>query len=59
LIIAGYEVPHTHLHVVPTNHLSELSFANAAASVDRGDLERAANAIIAALGELGYQSSNN
>jgi len=59
LIIAGYEVPHTHLHVVPTNHLSELSFANAAPSVDRNDLERAANAIIAALGELGYQSSNN
>lgn len=59
LIIAGYEVPHTHLHVVPTNHLSELSFANAASSVDRDDLERAARSIVAALSDLGIHPSNN
>ncbi|MEM9745324.1 MAG: HIT family protein [Actinomycetota bacterium] len=45
LIIAGYEVPHTHIHVVPTNSMGELSFANAAASVDRDDLESWATAI--------------
>ena len=45
MIIAGYEVPHTHIHVVPTNAMSELSFANAAASVDRDDLEAWADAI--------------
>lgn len=45
VIIAGYEVPHTHLHVIPTNSMAELSFANAAASVDPADLERAAAAI--------------
>ena len=45
LIIAGYEVPHAHLHLVPTSHMGELSFANAAASVDRDDLEAAAAAI--------------
>jgi len=45
LIIAGYEVPHTHIHVLPTNQMSDLSFSNAAASVDRDDLERAADAI--------------
>ena len=39
MIIAGYEVPHTHIHVLPTNDMSQLSFANAAASVDREDLE--------------------
>lgn len=39
VIIAGYEVPHAHIHVVPTNEMSELSFANAAASVDRADLD--------------------
>ncbi len=33
VIIAGYEVPHTHIHVVPTSSMSELSFANAARSV--------------------------
>lgn len=59
LIIAGYEVPHTHLHVVPTNHLAELSFANAATSVDRDELERAGTAIVAALGQMGYTPSNN
>lgn len=45
VILAGYEVPHTHVHVVPTNSMSELSFANAAASADRDELERAADAI--------------
>ena len=45
MIIAGYEVPHTHLHLVPTNDMSELSFANAAASVERDDLEAWADAI--------------
>ena len=49
VIIAGYEVPHTHIHVVPTNDMSELSFANAAASVDRDDLQAWANAIRAEL----------
>jgi len=49
LVIAGYEVPHTHIHVVPTNDMSELSFANAAASVDRADLDAAADALRSAL----------
>jgi len=51
LIIAGYEVPHTHLHVIPTRHMGHLNFANAAASVSPDDLRAAADAIIAALGE--------
>lgn len=54
VIIAGYEVPHTHIHVVPTNDMAELSFANAAASVDRDDLESAASAIRAALMAAGH-----
>lgn len=29
MIIAGFEVPHTHLHVVPVNEMNDLSFANA------------------------------
>ena len=49
VIIAGYEVPHTHVHSIPTNDMSELSFANAAASVDRDDLEAWAAAIRAEL----------
>ena len=49
VIVAGYEVPHTHVHVIPTVSMAQLSFANAAASVDRADLEAAAAAIRAAL----------
>jgi histidine triad (HIT) family protein len=49
MIIAGYEVPHAHIHLVPTNEMSELSFANAAASVERDDLESWATAIRTAL----------
>ena len=49
LMVAGYEVPHAHIHVVPTNDMSELSFANAAASVERTDLEAWAAAITAQL----------
>ena len=45
LIVAGYEVPHTHVHVIPTSSMAQLSFANAAASVDRADLETWAEAI--------------
>ena len=45
VIIAGYEVPHTHVHVIPTRSMAHLSFANAARCVDRDDLEAAAEAI--------------
>ena len=49
MIIAGYEVPHTHIHVIPTSNMGQLSFANAAAHVDPADLEAAAAAIRAHL----------
>ncbi len=58
VIIAGYEVPHTHIHVVPTNDMSELSFANAAASVERSELEAAAGAIRDALRALGHEPAD-
>ena len=49
LIIAGYEVNHCHIHLVPTNNMGQLSFANAAASVERTTLELNAERIISAL----------
>ena len=49
LIVAGYEVPHCHIHVIPTNSLADLSFANAAASVERSTLDEHARRILAAL----------
>ncbi len=49
MIVAGYEVPHAHIHLVPTVHMGQLDFANAAASADRDDLEASAAAIRAHL----------
>ena len=45
LIIAGFEVPHAHIHVIPTNSMSDLDFANAAASITPDELEAAAQAM--------------
>ncbi|MGI9645895.1 MAG: HIT family protein [Ilumatobacteraceae bacterium] len=49
VIIAGYEVPHAHIHVIPTDNMSQFDFANAAPSVDRDELEAHAARISAAL----------
>jgi len=49
VIIAGYEVPHAHIHVIPTENMGQLSFENAASSVDLQELESAAAAIRAAM----------
>lgn len=49
LIIAGYEVPHAHIHLIPTTSMAQMSFANAATSADPLALEAAAGRIRAAL----------
>jgi histidine triad (HIT) family protein len=53
VIVAGYEVPHTHIHVIPTSSMAQLSFANAAASVDRDELESWAESIRSSLRDAG------
>ena len=53
LMIAGFEVPHLHLHVIPTQEMADLDFANAAASVDPDELQRAADAIKTELRAVG------
>jgi histidine triad (HIT) family protein len=53
LLIAGLEVPHTHLHLIPMASESDLHLANAKASVSPEELERNASAIRAALVEQG------
>ncbi|MCY4037590.1 MAG: hypothetical protein OXF64_09095, partial [bacterium] len=49
LVIAGHEVPHTHLHVIPMFGIVDLSFANAQASVPPQELARAAELLRAHL----------
>lgn len=53
LMIAGLEVPHAHIHVVPIDGVHDLDFANADSSASREDIESAAARIRAALRESG------
>ncbi len=48
LMVAGLEVPHAHLHLIPINAVTDLSFANAAPA-DDGELADLAGQIRAAL----------
>ena len=52
LIIAGMEVPHTHLHVIPIASEADLHFENARPLPDE-EMDAAAEAIRRALEELG------
>jgi histidine triad (HIT) family protein len=53
LMIAGLEVPHAHIHLVPIDGVHDLDFANADESASRDDIEEAADRIRAALGTSG------
>jgi histidine triad (HIT) family protein len=50
LMIAGLEVPHVHLHVVPIRGVHDLDFANADQHPDPDELDRAARSLREALG---------
>jgi histidine triad (HIT) family protein len=50
MMIAGLEVPHLHIHVIPIGSEADLSFANADPSPDPAALDAAAQAIRDALG---------
>ena len=52
LMLAGLEVPHTHLHVVPIDGVHDLDFANADPDPEPSALEAAAERIRAALRDL-------
>ena len=49
MIIAGYEINHCHIHLIPTQNIGQFNFANAAATVERDVLEQQASKIINAL----------
>lgn len=54
LMIAGLEVPHVHLHVVPINGVHDLDFANAERDPDTDVLDRAQGSILDALRAAGH-----
>lgn len=49
LLIAGYEINHCHIHLVPTVEMRQLDFKNAASSVSRETLQSNAERILGAL----------
>ena len=49
LMIAGLEVPHVHVHLVPIDGVHDLDFANAETDPDPAELDAAADTIRAAL----------
>ena len=54
IVIAGFEVPHTHLHVIPINGMQDLDFTRAATTVDQSLLSAAAVDLTNALIENGH-----
>ena len=53
LVVAGLEVPHTHLHVLPIRSEADIDFSRADAGVDPAELDRVADALRRALGSKG------
>lgn len=54
LMIAGFEVPHVHIHVLPMFGIRDLDFANAEAAPAPGTLETAAERLRGALRRAGH-----
>lgn len=54
MIIAGMEVPHTHLHVIPIETERDLDFARADGSASAEALDDAADRLRAALAAAGH-----
>ncbi|MEK6439762.1 HIT family protein [Pseudonocardia sp. T1-2H] len=53
-LVAGFEVPHLHLHVFPAWDMAAFDFANAAKSVDAEEQEGYAEQLRAALRDAGH-----
>lgn len=57
LMIAGFEVPHVHLHVFPSHGMASFDFAQADTSPDAAMLDAQMVAIRAALRAAGHEAS--
>jgi histidine triad (HIT) family protein len=54
LMIAGFEVPHVHVHVVPMNSMAALDFAQANPAPDHDELDRLREDLCATLRNDGH-----
>lgn len=54
LMVAGFEVPHLHVHVFPAWDMAAFDFANAAATVDGAEQDGHAESLRAALRAAGH-----
>jgi histidine triad (HIT) family protein len=57
LVVAGFEVPHLHVHVFPAWGMGAFDFAGAAADVDAAEQDGHRDALRAALREAGHGAS--
>lgn len=59
LMVAGLEVPHVHLHLVPIRGVHDLDFANAEPDPEPAELDRAAGAIRDGLRVAGHAEATD
>lgn len=57
LMIAGFEVPHVHVHVVPIDSMANLDFSGADTSPDPSDLDQLRVQLAEALAAAGHQGA--
>lgn len=49
IITVGLEVPHAHVHLIPTNHLSDMNLANEKLQLSKEEFEQIQQQIVSAL----------
>tara|TARA_Y100000590_G_scaffold237316_2_gene267124 strand:+ start:14128 stop:14364 length:237 start_codon:yes stop_codon:yes gene_type:complete len=57
LIIAGFEVSHVHLHVIPIDDMSHLDFANANSDISSDELTEDLELLTRCLTEAGHTNN--
>ncbi len=55
-MVAGFEIPHLHIHVIPIDTMADMDFANADASITPEQLDEDSARITAALRAAGFES---
>jgi len=59
LVVAGFDVPHVHLHVAPIRDMGELDFANVAHDVPAEQMEASAEVMRTALRAAGHPETTD